>query len=123
MQTAASVLQDFYGAISRRDLSAARSYLADDMIYHGIFRTFHGADAYLAMFQSFLSFTERLDIKVVLSNGDDAAIFYEMKTTKPAPAVTFVGEWHQIRDGRIVAARAACDGRPFVSLFPDSGVH
>ncbi len=99
-------------------MARARSYLADDMVYQGIFKILPSADAYMAVFQSFMEFTTRLDVKVILSEGENAGIFYEMETTKPMRALTFVGEWHEIRDGKIVRARAACDGRPFAALFP-----
>jgi ketosteroid isomerase-like protein len=118
MDTSGTILKEFYAAIASRDMSKARSYLADDMVYHGIFKDLPSADAYMAVFQSFMDFTTRLDVQMILSDGENAAIFYEMETTKPARAVTFVGEWHQVRNGKIVRARAACDGRPFVALFP-----
>lgn len=118
METAGDVLREFYAAIVDRDMTKARGYLADGMVYHGIFKTLPSADAYMAVFQSFMEFTTRLDVQAILSEGDSAAIFYEMETTKPERAVTFVGEWHQVREGKIVMARAACDGRPFVALFP-----
>ena len=118
METAGTILRDFYAAIEGRDLTKARSYLADDMVYQGIFKTFPSADDYMAVFKSFMEFTTRLDVKLVLSEGENAVIFYEMETTKPAQAVTFVGEWHRVRNGKIVWARAACDGRPFAALFP-----
>ena len=117
MSTAGMVLKEFYDSIVRRDMAAARSYLADDMVYEGIFKTLPSADAYLSVFESFMQFTTRLDVKLILSEGENAGIFYEMETIKPAHAVTFVGEWHQIRHGKIIRARAACDGRPFVALF------
>jgi ketosteroid isomerase-like protein len=117
MDTAAIILKEFYDAIVNRDMAKARSYLADDMVYHGIFKTLPSADAYMAVFHSFMEFTTRLDVKLILAEGENAAIFYEMETTKPARAVTFVGEWHQIRDGKIIRAQAACDGRPFAALF------
>ena len=118
MEPAATILKNFYAAIVNRDFAKARSYLADDMVYQGIFKTFPSADAYMNVFHAFMEFTTRLDVQLILSEGENAAIFYEMETTKPARAVTFVGEWHQIRDGKIVRARAACDGRPFAALFP-----
>jgi ketosteroid isomerase-like protein len=118
METAGIVLKEFYAAIVSRDMAKARSYLADDMVYHGIFKNLPSADAYMAVFQSFMEFTVRLDVKMILAEGENAAIFYEMETTKPERAVTFVGEWHEIRNGKIVRARAACDGRPFAALFP-----
>jgi hypothetical protein len=118
METAGIILREFYAAIVSRDMTTARSYLADDMVYHGIFMDLAGADAYMAVFRSFMEFTTRLDVKLILAEGENAAVFFEMETTKPARAVTFVGEWHQTRNGKIVRARAACDGRPFASLFP-----
>ncbi len=72
----------------------------------------------MAVFKSFMEFTTHLDVKLILPEGENAAIFYEMETTKPARAMTFVGEWRQTRNGKIVWARAACDGRPFAALFP-----
>jgi hypothetical protein len=63
----------------------------------------------------------RLDIEVIIGDGDDAAIFYQMHTTEPAPGVTLVAEWHEVRDGRIVRARSAFDGRPFAAMFGDGG--
>ena len=99
-------------------MANARTYLADDMVYEGIFKELPNADAYMEVFESFMEFTTRLDVKMILADGENAAIFYEMETTKPARAVTFVGEWHQVRNGKIVRARAACDGRPFAALFP-----
>ncbi|HEY3739499.1 MAG TPA: nuclear transport factor 2 family protein [Bryobacteraceae bacterium] len=109
METAGNIVREFYAAIVNRDMAKARSYLADDMVYHGIFKMLPSA-----VFQSFMGFTTRLDGQA----GENAAIFYEMETTKPAHAVTFAGEWHQVRGGKIVSARAACDGRPFAALFP-----
>jgi hypothetical protein len=120
MESSGIILKEFYAAIVDRDMAKARSYLADDMVYYGIFKDLPNADAYMAVFQSFMAFTTRLDVQVILSDGENAAVFYEMETTKPERAVTFVGEWHQIRNGKIVRARAACDGRPFVALFPPS---
>lgn len=77
MEPAGIILKEFYAAIVSRDLARARSYLADDMVYQGIFKDLPNADAYIAVFQSFLEFTARLEVKVILSEGENAAIFYE----------------------------------------------
>ena len=45
----------------------ARTFPADDMyIYQRIFRTFDGADAYMAVFRSFMEFTQPLEVKLIL---------------------------------------------------------
>jgi uncharacterized protein (TIGR02246 family) len=40
-----------------------------------------------------------------------------MQTGQPAPATTLVAEWHEVRNGKIVRARSAFDGRPFAAMF------
>ena len=73
MESSGIILKEFYAAIVDRDMAKARSYLADDMVYYGIFKDLPNADAYMAVFQSFMAFTTRLDVQVILSDGENAA--------------------------------------------------
>ena len=114
------VLGRFYEAILRRDFPAARACLADDMTFLGLFETYPSADAYLATFRQLLQIVVDLDIKVLLGDAQNAAVFFELETTAPAPARTLVAEWHEVRDGKIVRARSAFDGRPFAAMFAGS---
>ncbi|HUL64468.1 MAG TPA: nuclear transport factor 2 family protein [Burkholderiaceae bacterium] len=117
MENAGTILRQFYAAVTQRDMTKARTYLADDMVFVGLFETYLNADAYIATFTQLMQIVTRLDVKTILGEGDNAAIFMEMETTAPAPAVTLVAEWHQIRDGKIVRAQSAFDGRPFAAMF------
>ena len=117
MSTARAVLTRFYEAISRRDLATARSCLANDMTFVGLFETYPSADAYLATFEQLLRIVTALDVKLLIGEGDDAVVFFELETTAPAAARTLVAEWHQTRNGKIVRARSAFDGRPFAAMF------
>jgi hypothetical protein len=117
MLTAGEVLKHFYDAVQRRDMAKARSYLADSMTFVGLFETYPNADAYIATFTQLMGIVKRLDVKVIIGEGDNAAIFMEMETTAPAAAVTLVAEWHQTRNGKIVRAQSAFDGRPFAAMF------
>jgi ketosteroid isomerase-like protein len=122
MSHAATVLRQFYGAVQRRDMEAARAFLADDMVFVGLFETYPNADAYIATFTQLMRIVLRLDVKTIFGDEENAAIFMEMTTTGPVEATTFVAEWHQVRNGRIVSARSAFDGRPFAAMFaPRSG--
>ena len=40
---------------------------------------------------------------------------------KGEAARTLVAEWHETRNGRIVRARSAFDGRPFAAMFTPAG--
>ncbi len=117
MSTAGTILSPFYDAVQARDMARARSYLADDMEFIGLFETYPNADAYIATFTQLMSIVTRLDVKVIVGEGDNAAIFMDMVTGPPAPATTLVAEWHEVRNGKIVRARSAFDGRPFAAMF------
>lgn len=113
----AEVVRAFYAAAIARDLDTARRYLADDLVFVGLFETYPSAEAYLAAFRGLLSITTRLDVNVVVGSGEDAAVFFELDTKAPAEATTFVAEWHRVKDGKIHWVRSAFDGRPFAAMF------
>jgi uncharacterized protein (TIGR02246 family) len=114
---AGTILKQFYDAVQRRDMAKARTHLDDNMIFVGLFETYPNADAYIATFTQLMQIVTRLDVKTIIGEGDNAAIFMEMVTTAPAPATTLVAEWHQTRNGKILRARSAFDGRPFAAMF------
>jgi uncharacterized protein YndB with AHSA1/START domain len=117
MSSAGAVLGQFYDAVIRRDMAKARTFVADDMVFVGLFETYPNADAYLRTFTQLMSIVKRLEVKTIIGEGDQAAIFLEMETGAPAAATTLVAEWHQLRNGKIVRAQSAFDGRPFAAMF------
>lgn len=114
---AGTILRKFYDAVQRRDMETARTYLDDNMTFVGLFETYPSADAYIATFAQLMQIVTRLDVKTIIGEGDNAAIFMDMVTTAPAPATTLVAEWHRTRNGKIVRAQSAFDGRPFAAMF------
>jgi ketosteroid isomerase-like protein len=118
MDNAGEVLRKFYAAVVKRDLTAARACLADEMVFDGLFETYRSADEYMKAFAGLLQITVRLDIKKIIGEGNDAAVFFELETKAPAEATVLVAEWHQVRNGKIFHAQSAFDGRPYAALFP-----
>ena len=117
MPTAGAVLKGFYDAVVKRDLSTARRFLRDDLVFVGLFETYRGAGQYMAALTGLLSITVRLDVKKIIAQGDDAAIFFELETKAPAEGTVLVAEWHEIKDGWIAHVRSAFDGRPYEAMF------
>jgi uncharacterized protein (TIGR02246 family) len=115
--SAHSTLESFYAAVVARDLAAARRYLADDLEFVGLFETYRSADQYMAAFTGLLSITLRLEVKTILAEGNEAAVFFELQTKAPAEATVLVAEWHRVRDGKIVHVQSAFDGRPYEAMF------
>jgi hypothetical protein len=120
MPSAGDVLRDFYAAVVKRDLVAARAYLREDLVFVGLFETYRSADAYIAALTGLLSITVRLDVKRIIAEGNDAAVFFDLQTKAPAEATVLVAEWHQLTQGKISHVESAFDGRPYEAMF--SGV-
>jgi ketosteroid isomerase-like protein len=117
MASAGEVVRQFYQAAQKKDLAAARKFLSEDLVFVGLFETYRGPGEYLAALTGLLGITVRLDVLTLISEGDQAAIFFELETVAPAAATTLVAEWHQVRDGRIHRVKSAFDGRPFEAMF------
>ncbi|HEX4822966.1 MAG TPA: nuclear transport factor 2 family protein [Candidatus Polarisedimenticolaceae bacterium] len=117
MVASGDVVRSFYRAVVARDFASARKYLSDDLVFEGLFETYRNPESYLRTLEGLMGITTRLDIKVVVGEGNDAAVFFELETKAPAEAVTLVAEWHQVRDGKIDHVASAFDGRPFAAMF------
>ena len=111
------ILRKFYEAIVKRDLTEARTYLADDLIFVGLFETYRSGDEYLKALTGLLQVTVRLDLRAIIGQGNDAAVFFHLQTRAPAAGQVLVAEWHQVRDGKIWRVQSAFDGRPYEAMF------
>jgi limonene-1,2-epoxide hydrolase len=123
MADAGDVVKGFYAAVVKRDLAAARRFLSDELLFVGLFQTYRGPEEYLAALTGLLGITIRLQVRAVIAQGDDAAVFFELETRAPAEATTLVAEWHRVKDGRIVHVESAFDGRPFAAMFAGTPGH
>jgi hypothetical protein len=117
MEDTGKILKRFYDAVVKRDLMTARGYLNDDFLFIGLFETYRSADAYIAALSGLLSVTVRLDVKKIIAQGNDAAIFFELQTKAPAEGTVLVAEWHQFKNGKIAHVESAFDGRPYETMF------
>ena len=92
MSEAGDIVRSFYAAVSKKDVPAARRYLADDLVFVGLFETYPDANAYIGALTGLLQITRRLDVKTIISEGEQAAVFFELETGPPAAATTLVAE-------------------------------
>ena len=120
MSNAGTILKNFYDAVIKRDIATARTFLNDDLLFVGLFETYRSADEYIAALTGLLQVTLRLSIKTIISEGNQAAVFFELETKAPAAAITLVAEWHQVSNGKISHVESAFDGRPFAAMFTGS---
>jgi|SRR5580693_8570492 hypothetical protein len=120
MANTGEILKKFYDAVIKRDLVTARGFLNDDLVFVGLFETYPNADSYIAALTGLLGVTLRLEVKTIIAEGSQAAIFFELETKAPAAAITLVAEWHQFSNGKISHVESAFDGRPFAAMFTRS---
>lgn len=121
MAATGDVLKKFYDAVVKRDLKSARPYLADDLVFVGLFETYRSADDYVRALTGLLQVTVRLEVKKIIAEGNDAAVFFDLETKAPAEGRVLVGEWHQLKNGKISHVRSAFDGRPYAAMFAGAG--
>src|SRR5579864_1891456 len=100
MATSSEVVKNFYAAVVKRDFPAARKFLADDLVFVGLFETYKNPDEYLKALTGLMQVTVRLDPKSIFGENKNAAIFFELETKAPVEAVTFVAEWHRVKNGK-----------------------
>ena len=117
----AEILRKFYEAVVRRDLAEARTYLADDLVFVGLFETYRSAEEYLKALTGLLQVTIRLDVRKIVGQGNDGVVFFDLETKAPAEGKVLVAEWHQFKDGKIAHVRSAFDGRPYAAMFTGAG--
>jgi hypothetical protein len=117
MANTGDILKKFYDAVQKRNMTEARQYLRDDLLFIGLFETYRSADQYLTALSGLLQVTVRLDVKKIIAEGDDAAIFFELETKAPAEGTVLVAEWHQFKNGKIAHVESAFDGRPYAAMF------
>jgi len=117
MAATGEIVRQFYEAAIAKDIAKVRSYLADDLVFVGLFKTYRNADDYLKDFTGLLQITVKLKVKTIIAEGNEAAVFFELETKAPAEGIVLVAEWHQIKNGKIAHVESAFDGRPYAALF------
>jgi SnoaL-like domain len=95
--------------------------LADDLVFVGLFQTYRSAEEYLKALTGLLQVTVRLDVRGIIGQGNDAAVFFDLETKAPVEGKVLVAEWHQFKDGKICHVRSAFDGRPYAAIFSSAG--
>ncbi len=121
MTNTGEILKKFYEAVQRRNMAEARQYLHNDLVFVGLFETYRSAEQYISALTGLLQVTVRLDVKKIIAEGDNAAIFFELETKAPAEGTVLVAEWLQFKNGKIVHVESAFDGRPYAAMFTGTG--
>jgi ketosteroid isomerase-like protein len=100
----------FNRALEKKDFTAARALLADDLHFEGPIDRFDRADDYVAAITRLFGMVKDIQHQATIVEGDDVAVFYVLDTpVAKAP----VAEWYRVRGGRIAELHAYFDARPF----------
>lgn len=109
-ERAREIVERYHEAWTRKDFETARSLLHDDLSFKGPIDTFDNADDYLAALQRLAPMVTGVDVKKVVSAGDDVVVLFDLLTPGgPAP----VAEWYTVRGDKIGAVQVYFDARPF----------
>ena len=106
--SAADVIRMYHEAWTQRDMSTARSYLADDLDFQGSIDTFSSADEFIATLTGFAQMLTRVDLLQDFYTDDSAALLYDCVTNSPAGTIR-TAEFFWLRDGKIATIRLVFD--------------
>ena len=107
---AKDVVDRYNRALEKKDFTAARALLADDLRFEGPIDRFDTADDYVTAITRLYGMVKGVQHVATVTEGDDVALFYILQTpVADAP----VAEWYRVRAGRIAELRAYFDARPF----------
>jgi limonene-1,2-epoxide hydrolase len=119
MPKAHEIVLAYQEAVGKKDFSAARKLLQDNLEFRGPIDTFHRADEYLHAIQKLSAIVEGVDILRVFEDGNEVSVFCDLKTKTVGTA--FVAEWYKVKDGKIASVRVVFDARPFAAMFAKQG--
>lgn len=119
MASASKVVNDYQQALGKGDFDAARRCLHDNLSFRGPIDTFSSPEPYLESLKKLHHIIQRIDMKKIFVDGNDACVLYDMVTNTPA-GTAFIAEWYQVKGDRIAEIRVVFDARPFAAMFDRS---
>jgi len=107
---AKDVVDRYNRALEKKDFTAARALLADDLRFEGPIDRFNRADDYVSAITRLYGMVKGVQHIATITEGENVALFYVLQTpVADAP----VAEWYRVRAGRIAELHAYFDARPF----------
>ena len=109
---ARDLVDQYFAALTRKDLATLRTLLHDDLSFKGPLATLDSADAYLHGLGHVTAAMTGLERRVVVAEGENVIQTYDVILGAASAAVP-VAEWLQVRDDRIAAIQMYLDARAF----------
>ena len=91
----------YFDALRRKNRAAIREMLMDNGHFIGPLQSFTQADAFMSAADVFMQLVRTVEIKKVLADGDDVAIFWDYTTIVPSIPVIPVAAWLTIEADKI----------------------
>lgn len=108
------LVNHYFDALARRDLTTVRALLRDDLSFKGPLATLDRADDYLQGLEHVTAGIERLERRGLFSDGDRIVQIYDVILIGQGATIP-VAEWLSIDDGKIAAIEMILDPRPLVA--------
>jgi len=110
---ARDLARTYFDAWKAKDFAALRGILADDVTFRGPLGSADGADECVRGLRGMSQMMTGIDVKAIVSDGEDVITWFELHTTVAPPAPT--ANWSHVRDGKIARIRVAFDPREILA--------
>src|SRR5579864_6066114 len=111
--TPTETMRSYFENWNARDFDAFQSLLAEEVSFRGPLGTADGpAECRAGVEGMSRGLDARAEIVTMLGDGHEVITWFELHTNAAAPVA--VANYAQVRDGKVVAIRAAFDPRPLL---------
>lgn len=98
---AREIVESYAEAFGRKDFGRMREMLHDtNFAFKGPLHAFHSSDDFAAFLNGLGPFIERIEVKKVIADENDACLLYDLVTNVPAVGTTRMAEWLRVEGGK-----------------------
>ena len=117
MSNATKIVRQFHTHFANHDWDKLGELLVDDLSFEGPIDKFSRAADYLEAVKRLEKVCKRVEIKNIISEGDDVCVVWDMVTEIPAIGTARIAEVFHVRGSKIDMVRVFFDARPFAAMF------
>ena len=111
------IVRSFYRAWTSREMTKARSLLADDLSFEGSVERFQTGDDFSRSLKDFVAMLTEVRLIAELYSTEDAILLFDCVTPTPAGTIR-KAEYFKVKDGKIQSIKAVCDTTELRKMMP-----
>jgi SnoaL-like protein len=111
------IVRSYYRAWTSREMTKARSLLADELKFEGAIDQFQNRNDFARSLQEFVEMLTEVRLIAEFYSTEDAILLYDCVTLTPAGTIR-KAEYFKVKDGKIHDIKVVCDTAGLRQVMP-----